>query len=118
MTRVLAVLFGIFFIFIGISGLLHSFTTNGLLFGFFEVTTLQSLVHIISGVIAIMAATSFNYAQLYFQIFGIVYVIMAIVGFLRHNLLFMHVNFSDNLLHAALGIVALIIGFKRKIKSS
>lgn len=114
MTRLLAILFGIAFIFIGISGFFHVFMTNGLVFGFLEMGTMLSIVYVLSGVLAIMAATSFHYARLYFQIVGIIYALMAILGFWRHNLFIAHVNFSDNLMHAVIGIIALIIGFKRK----
>lgn len=114
MIRIIAVLFGIGFIFAGVAGFFPSFMPNGLLFGLFEVDLMHNIVHIVSGVIAIMAATSHRYSRLYFQVFGIIYAIVAILGFfLKGDLSFMmmHVNMADNFLHVGIAIVALYIGF-------
>lgn len=114
MLRILAVIFGIGFIFAGVAGFLPSFMPNGLLLGYFEVDTMHNLVHIVSGVIAIMAATSGKYARLYFQLFGIIYAIVTIVGFVRNgdlSFIMMHVNMADNFLHLVISIVALYLGF-------
>ncbi|TAK72929.1 MAG: DUF4383 domain-containing protein [Gammaproteobacteria bacterium] len=116
-VRSLAVLFGIGFIFAGVAGFLPQFTTDGMLFGLFATDTMHNLVHIISGVIAIMAATSFKYARLYFEVFGIIYLLVALAGFwLNGELLMMQMNFADNLLHLAIGVVAVYVGFSAKNK--
>jgi len=112
MLRIMAILFGIFFIFAGVAGFLPTFTTDDLLFGYFQVDSMHNIVHIASGVLAIMASTSFKYTRWYFQIFGIIYAIVAIVGFWRGgDLFFMTVNFADNILHTVIGVVALYLGF-------
>ena len=112
MIRFLAVLFGIGFIFAGVAGFMPAFMINGALFGIFEVDTTHNLVHIISGVIAIMAATSHRMARLFFQVFGVIYTVIAIVGFARAgNLYLMHVNMADNFLHLGIGVVAILLGF-------
>ena len=67
MIRILAVLFGIAFIFGGVAGFMPAFMTNGALFGIFEVDSMHNIVHIASGVIAIMCATSYKYSKLYFN---------------------------------------------------
>ena len=77
MIRFIAVLFGIAFIFGGVAGYMPAFTINGALLGIFEVNNVHNIVHIVSGVLAIMAATSFKYTKLYFLIFGIVYTAVA-----------------------------------------
>lgn len=115
--RILAVLFGIGFIFAGVAGFLPTFMVDGLLFGYFEINTMHNLVHIISGVIAIMAATSLKYSKLFFQIFGIIYLVVAITGFWRDGDLFiLHVNMADNVLHLVIGLVALFLGFSMRSK--
>jgi hypothetical protein len=115
MLRIIAILFGIGFIFVGVAGLLPQFNQEGLLFGYFEVDLIHNIVHIVSGVIAIMAATSHNFAKLFFQIFGVLYAIVAIAGFaLNGDLIMMHVNMADNILHAVIAVVALYIGFTSK----
>ena len=119
MLRILAVLFGIAFIFGGVAGFVPDFSPNGLLFGFFEVHPLHNVVHIVTGVIAIMAATKFKYTKLFFQIFGIIYTIVAIIGFVRSGDLYvMHVNTADNILHLVIGVVSLYLGFAFKQKQT
>ena len=119
MLRILAILFGIGFIFVGVAGFLPTFYTDGLLFGFFEVNAMHNVVHIVSGVIAIMSATSSKYSKLFFQILGIIYIIVAIAGFWRNGDLFiMHVNMADNILHTVIGVVALLLGFSLKQKQA
>lgn len=112
MMRILAILFGIIFIFIGVAGFIPSMKPNGFLFYFFEVDLVHNIVHLVTGVIAIMAATNANAAKIYFQVFGIIYAIVAILGFWRNGDLFiMHFNMADNFLHVVIAIVALLIGF-------
>lgn len=117
MIRILAVLFGIVFIFIGVAGygVMPQFVENGLLLGYFEVDTLHNLVHIVSGVIAIMAATSFKLSKLFFILFGLFYAVIAGIGFWHQGDLYViHVNMADNYLHAGIAVIALLIGFGAK----
>lgn len=117
MLRIMAIIFGIAFIFGGVAGFLPTFMHDGLLFGFFEVNFMHNVFHIASGVIAIMCATSYKYSRLYFQIFGVVYGIIAIVGFIRNgdfSFMMMHMNMADNILHTVIAIVALYLGFSAK----
>lgn len=111
MLRMFAILFGIFFIFIGVAGFLPGFSTDGLLFGYFQVDMMHNIVHITTGVIGIMSATNYNYTRLFFQVFGIIYAVVAIVGFWRGDLILMPVNFADNVLHTVIGVAALYLGF-------
>lgn len=117
MIRIIAVLFGIAFIFTGVAGFLPSLMVNGLLFNVFAVDTMHNIVHLVSGVLAIMAATSFYYTKLYFKIFGVIYLLVAILGFWHNDLILMHVNTADNILHIVIGIVAIYLGFFLKPKS-
>jgi hypothetical protein len=111
--RIVALLFGVIFILVGIAGFIPALVVNGnLLLGIFEVNAHHNAVHLVSGVIALLAAAQTTYSKLYFQIFGIVYAIVAILGFVMNgNLILMHVNMADNILHIAIAIVALWIGF-------
>ncbi len=109
LIRLFTVLLGIAFIFAGVGGFLSSFTTNGLLFGIFEVDNLHNIVYLVSGVIAIMASTNYRATKIYLTIFGLIYVIVAILGFWRHGDLFiMHVNMADNILHLVIGLILLL----------
>ena len=119
MLRIMAILFGIGFIFAGVAGFLPSFTTDNLLLGYFEVDGMHNIAHITSGVLAIMAATSLKYTRWYFQLFGIIYALLGIVGFWRGgDLYFMTVNFADNILHSVIGVLALYLGFFFKSKET
>src|SRR6266540_3572984 len=80
--RLIAVFAGIIFICTGVAGFLPSFMQGNFLFGLFEVDTMHNMVHIVSGVIAIMAATSYRYTRLYFQVFGVIYGLVAVLGFI------------------------------------
>jgi hypothetical protein len=112
MIRLIAILFGIGFIFAGVAGFMPAFTANGELFNIFEVDTMHNMVHIVSGVLAIMASTRYKFTRLYFLVFGAVYTLVAILGFARHGDLFMmHVNLADNFLHLGIGIVSLFLGY-------
>ena len=73
---------------------------------------MHNIIHIASGVVAIMAATSDRYARLYFQIFGLVYTAIAVWGFWTGgDLYMMQVNLADNVLHIVIGVLSLLIGF-------
>ena len=112
MTRFLAVLFGIAFIFIGVAGFLPTFSVDGMLFGYFTPTSMHNIVHIVTGVVAIMAATSHHMARLFFQLLGLVYAIAAVWGFwLDGDLVVMQVTMADNILHLIVAVLALLIGF-------
>lgn len=118
MLRMIAILFGIAFIFAGVAGFMDIFMKDGMLFGFFMVDTLHNMVHIITGVIAIMAATSFQFTKLFFMVFGIIYTIVAIWGFWTGgDLMIMQVNEPDNMLHLVVGVLAIYLGFSANARA-
>ena len=110
--RTFSTLFGLAFIAAGVAGFMPRFTTDDMLFGIFMVDSMHNWVHIISGIVALFAATKMGYARLYFQIFGIVYGIVAILGFIWNgDLMMMQVNMADNVLHAVIAVISLYLGF-------
>jgi hypothetical protein len=112
MLRFLAVLFGIAFIFAGVAGYLPMFQINDLLFGYFEVNNVHNVIHLVTGVLAIMAATSHVSAKFFFKLFGLVYAAIGIWGFWQSgDLIIMHMNLNDNILHVVVGVIALYLGF-------
>jgi hypothetical protein len=115
MLRTIAILFGIAFIFAGVAGFLPSFNPNGLLFGYFEVNSMHNIVHLVTGVLAIMASTSYRFTKIYFSVFGLIYTVVAIWGFWNNgDLYLMHVNTADNILHIVIGVLAIYLGFSAK----
>lgn len=110
----LSLLFGAVFLLIGILGFVPGITTDeGLLLGLFKVNALHNIIHIASGLAAIVASRSVEYGKLYFRIFGVIYIVVAVVGWLQGNTVLglFPVNLADNLLHTFLGITITGIGF-------
>lgn len=100
---------GLVLLLVGILG----FILPSPLLGLFEVDMMHNIVHIISGVVGLWAAsTGYQYSRLYLMVFGIVYALVAILGFMGGSIvgLFM-VNMYDNYLHAAIAAVCLVAAF-------
>lgn len=102
-------LFGVIFLVVGLLG----FFMNPVL-GIFEVNTLHNLVHLASGAVALIAASmGTSAARMYLIVFGLVYVIVTIAGFLGFAPVIdlLQINSADNLLHLAIAAVFLVVGF-------
>lgn len=115
MTRILAIFFGILFIFVGVAGFLPTFKSEGLLFGYFTANSINSIIHVVLGVISIMSATSVQYARRFFQVLGMVLITVAVWGFWSDgDLYIMQVKLPDSILHTVIGVIALLIGFSQQ----
>jgi Domain of unknown function (DUF4383) len=120
MAKTLGMLFGIVFLAVGVLGFVPGVTTTGpdgmpMLLGIFMVNTVHSIVHIASGAIFLIASMSgAGAARLWFQLFGIVYAIVAVLGFMTPNGMLLGVisnNPADTYLHVGLAVAMLLIGF-------
>lgn len=112
--------FGVILVLVGLSGYIKPLAPNGMLLGLFMIDPLHNLVHITTGVLAIVAALmGIRYTKLFFQIFGLVYALVTISGFVTGHALFvlMPVNMADNLLHIAISAISLYFGFVYKEKA-
>jgi hypothetical protein len=118
--RKIAKWFGIIFVLIGILGFVPGITSDGYLLGIFEVDTLHNVIHLLSGIIAFMCAGSDMGAKSFFKIFGVIYGLVTILGFLQGGsvLGLFGVNMADNLLHLLISVVALYLGFSGGSKAS
>ena len=78
----------------------------------FEVNGWHNVVHILSGVVLLAAASRAKSARTVSIAFGAVYGLVAIIGLIDGNdvLGFIPVNAADNLLHIALSAVGIIAG--------
>lgn len=115
-TQKLAKLFGIVLLLIGVLGFVPGITMDGYLLGLFEVNTLHNIIHLLTGIVGILAAASLSNSKLFFKVFGVVYLIVTILGFTQGGSvlgLFM-ANMADNLLHVVITAVALWAGFINK----
>ncbi len=111
----LAKVFGWIFILLGVLGFVPGVTSaDGMLLGIFQVSPLHNVLYLISGVLALWLGRSGAGAKSYFKIFGIVYALVTVLGFLSGEVLgLISVNLADNVFHLVIAVVALWTGFSR-----
>ncbi len=118
MLKTMAKVFGIVLLLVGVLGFIPGVTTtDGNLLGIFRVDALHNIVHLVSGALALWASMSEDSkaSRMFFQIFGVVYLILAVLGFITPDggplLGLVASNTADTWLHVVLAVVALYLGF-------
>lgn len=115
MLKTYAKVFGFVLLALGVLGFVPALTPNDHLLGIFHVDTLHNFIHFGSGAVALMAGyTSERASRTYFQVFGVVYALVAALGFVymdREILGVLANNMADNLLHVVIAGTALYLGF-------
>jgi hypothetical protein len=116
MAKTMAVLFGVVFLVVGILGFVPAVTKDQMLLGIFHVNTAHNAVHLLSGVVALFCGmSSLGASRIYFRIFGLVYALVAVLGFLNPGdtmlLGLISNNMADTWLHVGIAAVSLLIGF-------
>jgi hypothetical protein len=115
MLKTYALWFGVIFLIIGVLGFFPPLAPNGMLLGIFHVDALHNIVHLLTGGVALgVAAAGERASRMYFQIFGVIYAIVALLGFVYGNtplLGIMAHNWADVWVHVAIAAVALYLGF-------
>ena len=122
MVKSLAILFGIVFLVVGILGFVPAATpvTNGMpmLLGIFHVNTAHNIVHLASGIVFLLCGMAgAGASRTFFKIFGIVYAIVAVWGFVAGNgntLFVVSNNAAVTWLHVVLALAMLYLGFGAK----
>ncbi len=121
MIKRIALVFGIIFLLVGIAGYLTpggmdmGVEPAGMLLGLFPVNMLHNAVHVAFGLWGILAARSFAGARNYARIGGVLYVVLAVLGFVvPHGFGMVPLGGHDIWLHAVLGIALLAAGFTAK----
>ncbi len=120
MVKMVAQVFGWVLLLVGILGFVPGVTTQaGLLLGIFQVDTVHNIIHLLTGAVGIFAAYGgYGSAKTYFQVFGVVYALVAIMGFFVPDggklLNLFAINTADNLLHVVIALLALYLGFGAK----
>jgi hypothetical protein len=115
MAKTLAIVFGIVFVLVGLLG----FVSNPLvgMGAIFATNALHNLVHLVIGLILLAVAFwSPMASSLWLKIMGVVYLVVALLGFLLVSgtgdlLGLVTINGADNWLHVVLGVVLLAAGF-------
>ena len=111
--------FGIVFVLVGIAGFVPGLTTGTLSFagpmsgakliGLFEVSVLHNLLHLLYGVVGIIAAANGTLSRYYLIWGGVLYLILWIYGLIVTGVTtpvnFVPLNDPDNWLHFGLGVI-------------
>lgn len=118
MLKKAALAFGIVLTLVGILGFIPGLSTTDndgmkLLLSLFMVGTVHNIIHLASGLAALALSKTGSNAKLYFRVFGVIYAVVTVVGFIQGDsvLGLIHVNMADNLLHTAIALAALYLGF-------
>ena len=119
-TQKVAMVFGVVFLLVGLLGL---FTTEGMgmeadnaaapkLLGLFPVNLLHNLVHLAFGVWGIAASRSWSGSVQYCRIGGIIYLVLALLGFVAPDGFgLVPLGGNDIWLHVLLGVALAAVGF-------
>ncbi|WP_257351230.1 DUF4383 domain-containing protein [Pseudalkalibacillus decolorationis] len=96
---------GIIFIILGIVGFFLPME------GIFHLTTMHNIVHLASGIVALLMCGTESKAAMYAKVFGFVYLLVAIVGLFTHDLLGIIFLMADNILHFIIAFASIYVGF-------
>lgn len=109
-VKIFTKILGIVLVLVGIAG----FFVDGYLL-MFEVDTMHNIVHLVTGLLALSSSSSYKLSRTFLILFGFVYGVVAIVGFIQGSVIgLFDVNDADNLLHTAIAAACLLIGFGSK----
>ena len=119
-AQLYALVFGALLTIAGIIGFFYNsdFTSDkavrDAVFGILDVNGWHNLVHILTGVVGLMAASSYTAARGYALAVGAVYIAVAIWGFAIGSgdsiLSIVPVNTEDNVLHLLIGVAGIAAG--------
>lgn len=108
-ARLFAQVLGVVLTLVGILGFIPGLGgPDGNLLGIFAINPTHNIIHILTGLVGLAAgfAADGRYARTYALVFGIVYLIVTIVGFIQGNTILgiIPTNLADNLLHTLITI--------------
>jgi uncharacterized protein (UPF0333 family) len=119
-AQLYALVFGAVLTVAGIIGFFYNsdFTSDksvrDAVFGILDVNGWHNVVHIFSGILGLMAASSYASARGYALGLGLVYIVVAIWGFIIGDgnsiLSIVPVNTEDNVLHLFIGVAGIAAG--------
>ncbi|HYF30565.1 MAG TPA: DUF4383 domain-containing protein [Chitinophagaceae bacterium] len=117
-SKTAALLIGVVFIAVGLLGFIDNPIVGTSANAIFHADTVHNYVHIVSGALFVLIALmSPRSAAGFMKLFGVVYLLIGILGFFAIGadgmgkvLGFLHVNGADNFLHIGLGILIFLAG--------
>ncbi len=114
LKRSISLIFGVVFLLVGVIGFFSNPILGFIGIQWFVVNLAHNLVHILSGILGLIGSKSDKYANYYLKGFGLVYALVAVLGLVWPNdmiLGFIHIDFTDDILHIVLADGLLISGF-------
>jgi hypothetical protein len=116
---------GLVFLLVGVAGFIPGVTSNydsltfashqseALLLGLFQVSILHNIVHLLFGVLGIVAARTVGWARNYLVVGGVVYLVLFVYGLIVGQdsaANFVPLNLADDILHLVLGTGMIALG--------
>lgn len=118
MLRPTAVVIGLAFLVLGILGFIPQLVDSGNLFGIFRFNYEYRMAHISSGILGILCGLySREASKLYFLILGIIYAILAVMGFTSEKGMLFGMfdnNRADSWFNAVVATLSLYLGITKK----
>lgn len=117
MAKKWTIVFGIVFIVIGLLGFIQNSIVG--VDAIFVTDAAHNIVHILSGIVfLIVAAKSERSSSMVLIVFGIVYLLVTILGFISEDTVLglIKINQADNYLHLVLSLAFLAVGFGTRSK--
>lgn len=115
MMKTAALIWGLFFLLLGLLGMIPSFAMEGTIFGVLTANPLYGALYWITGVIGLLVGISSQQAaRFYFEVTGVVYALLAIFGFFQGaRQLSESIPFSSTStwFHTIIAVVALALGY-------
>lgn len=103
---------GIIFIILGIVGFFLPME------GFFHLTMTHNIIHLASGIIALIMSGTESRAALFAKVFGFIYLLVAIVGLFTHEFAGIFFLLADNIVHFIIAFDSLYVGFASSASKS
>lgn len=117
-TKSAAIIIGLIFLAVGLLGFIPNPVVGSSHDAIFHADSVHNMVHIISGILFLLVAFAAPaHAGLFLKVFGIVYLLLGILGLftigdsgMTKLLGFLPVNGADNYLHIGLGVIIFLAG--------
>jgi hypothetical protein len=115
MIKTAAIIFGVAFLLAGLLGFVPAAAPGGMLLGVLHINTAHNIVHLLTGAVALLCGlTSYAASRIFFQVFGIIYLLVALLGFVYGSQPILGLianNIADAWFHLFVSAVSLYLGF-------